>query len=297
MADFHSPVVIGELPSTGTGLSDRMAALVEPVAFNGNVYCGQKASRRAGAFPMKFYPLCHPTLLRFLSETFARSCHKNYGVAMKPYLPDVVAFATQQCPMSVPYKFVSTAYGCARVSIEPDGCMSVVVAGMELMPRFLPVAMQQLHPLSCRDLHTLVATHTLHCKASRPFASLRDYLAYLWLVGNCVVEPCSAPRVLVLLGLGDTGKSRVLEGPHSWLGIDCATILSKDSMLERKPMALDPDDSVEAKACSHRYAYHGDVTFTEDNPLDFGMIKALTREDPVDMFGIPAKPRCLIAFG
>eukprot|EP00966_Prymnesium_polylepis_P256373 5922511-Prymnesium_polylepis.1 len=62
MTDFEDPVVIGSVPSTGAGLSPAMAKMVEPVAYNGNIYCGQKATSSA-ATGMKFYPLGHLTLL------------------------------------------------------------------------------------------------------------------------------------------------------------------------------------------------------------------------------------------
>jgi|ERR1711892_430235 len=308
MADYGDPVVIGNVPSTGATLDDRMDRLVIPLAFNGNVYCGKRPyTKPKGKYdvsplstpPIKFYPLSHPVLLRYLAETYASSCHKNYGAAMMPYLSDVVAYATQKAPMTVSNKFVSTTYGCAWVSIDAEGWLVVDPRGngAPSMPRFLPVAINELSPLNCNRLPSLVDNHPLHIKASRPFASYRDYLVYLWLVGNCVVEPCRAPRILVLLGPGDTGKTQALESIAQWLGIDSATTLCRDSMLEKKPPGLDQDESMEFKACSHRYAYHGDVPISEENPPDFNLLKTITGDDSVSIHGVPTKPRCLLAFG
>ena len=65
-------------------------------------------------------------------------------------------------------------------------------------------------------------------------------------------------------------------------------------MLVWKP-PTDPDESLETKVCSNRYVYYGDVKITEENPLDFGLLKAVTGEDTVNIFGVPTKPRCLVA--
>jgi len=46
----------------------------------------------------------------------------------------------------------------------------------------------------------------------RPFGSIMDYIAYLWIIGNAILEPIRRSKVLLLLlGAGGNGKTMLLE--------------------------------------------------------------------------------------
>lgn len=120
----------------------------------------------------------------------------------------------------------------------------------------------------------------------------RDLVTLLWHVGNCIVDPVSNPKSLMLYGPGGSGKSTVLRVIANMLGSCCG--LLPDGCLTSPNMAMPV--SVASVIASNRMAVCYDVAL-DKFPLNMAVFKNISGSDYVRVGELSVKTNCSLTIG
>jgi hypothetical protein len=120
----------------------------------------------------------------------------------------------------------------------------------------------------------------------------RDLVTLLWHVGNCIVDPVSNPKSLMLYGPGGSGKSTVLRVIANMLGSCCG--LLPDGCLTSPNMAMPV--SVASVIASNRMAVCYDVAL-DKFPLNMSVFKNISGSDYVRVGELSVKTNCSLTIG
>lgn len=119
------------------------------------------------------------------------------------------------------------------------------------------------------------------------FADPRDAVTLFWHVGNCILDPISRPKSVMLVGPGGTGKSTLLRQLISCLGTCVSTI--PDGSLTSKLKSMPPD--VAEAIVGSRMVVCFDVDL-EKGDLNMNTFKNISGSDYIRVGHITAISNC-----
>jgi hypothetical protein len=108
------------------------------------------------------------------------------------------------------------------------------------------------------------------------FPDPRAFVTILWHIGNCLVDPVSRPKCVMLCGPGGSGKSTVLQQVHSCLGGCCGII--PDGSLVGTSKSMSTDFAEVIASCRMALCYDVDL---EAHPLNMSIFKDISGSDYV----------------
>lgn len=120
----------------------------------------------------------------------------------------------------------------------------------------------------------------------------RDIVTLLWHIGNCILDPVSNPKSLMLYGPGGSGKSTVLRIIANMLGSCCG--LLPDGCLTSRDNGM--PIAVSSVIASNRMAVCYDVAL-DKFPLNMSVFKNISGSDYVRVGELYVKTNCSLTIG
>lgn len=119
------------------------------------------------------------------------------------------------------------------------------------------------------------------------FPDLRSLLTVLWHIGNCLVDPVSRPKCLMICGPGGSGKSTLLQQIYSCL-VGCCGVLP-DGSLVGKSKSMPSEIAEVISSCRMALCYDVDL---EKEPLNMSIFKNISGSDYIRVGYHSVKTNC-----
>lgn len=218
----------------------------------------------------------------------------NYAVSFDPYYPSLSKHANFNSCVVVPR---SICVGTKRLTVELVGehkvlrmreCEPILSNRVRSVPPYVYSACYL--PANHVEIpHTYVFPGRVTViDFLRPlFPDIRTMLTYMWIIGNCIVEPIARPRCLMLCGTGGTGKSTSLRMANAALSGACG--LLPDNVLTSN---LKTDaEKVATTVVKSRLAtcYELDLV---NKRVNMSILKSITGSDFVRVYEYQARAIC-----
>ena len=242
---------VTEIPLTTDPLSalpPELAESVKPFIYNGNVWVFVTP---AGQDQPIVAPLVSARAVKAMASIVAPMAVVNYRQSIDPYIPALV-FMAEACTIEVPRgRFVCIRGQVYAVSTDAD---LVTRIKKEQGP---PIMGLEISKFIAAPLHLLL-TLPINQAMMRPFDDPRDYLHFLWLLGDAALEPPTQARLVMLYGDGSNGKSKLLEFAAKCFGNESSAPLP-DGSLCVNPRQSGLSDALLEAMCVHKFVYEGDM--------------------------------------
>lgn len=240
-----------------------------------------------------------------VSSTYALRCMQmigntnasvNYGNGFSGYVPKLIkaasAYSVPICPLSV-------CVGTRRLIVNWDIGTSTIeftqASALVTVPK-----PKRILPTYVRSICFLPAAHTIIPRSfSYPnrgrwmehiepfFPDKRALVTYLWIVGNCILDPVTKPRCLLLCGPGGSGKSTALRGARASL-TGCTGLLADNCLQEKSSQVA---SEVAGIVVSSRLAVCFELDF-DKKPVNMALLKNVTGGDYIKVGDFMCKALC-----
>lgn len=220
----------------------------------------------------------------------------NYEKSIRAFLKYIVKRCNSRVGKSIP---TSVCIGTKRLEIDFDResrsvkffdskpllddisqSVHIGVAGVCIMP---------IDTVAIPELYTFPGKGDIVNYLQKLFPDMRDFMTIIWHIGNCLVDPVSRPKSVMLCGPGGSGKSTFLQQLYTCL-IGCCGILP-DGSLTGYTRSMHPD--VAEVIASNRMAICYDVDLEKDQ-LNMGVFKNISGSDYIRVGHISCKTNCAL---
>ena len=146
----------------------------------------------------------------------------NYMIAFLPYVQALIAHCNAGHAL-MPMKSVPISKNVCEVHVDAIGVRYNVLNGYPCVD-YATVA--KLIPMKFADIPRHLPK-PIRVAMNRPFPCQKDYTAFMWLIGNCMMlDPSVGQRFVVLYGKGSNGKSTLIKMVSTCLGTFATCALS-----------------------------------------------------------------------
>lgn len=218
----------------------------------------------------------------------------NYEKAIRAFIKYIVKRCNARVGKTIP---TSVCIGTLRLELELDrdagilkfqpsrplldrmsSTVNAIVASVCIMP---------IDTVAIPEVYRFPGVGDIVHHLSKLFPDTRDLMTILWHVGNCLVDPVSRPKSVMLCGPGGSGKSTLLQQVYTCL-IGCCGILP-DGSLTGYTKSMHPD--IAEVIAGSRMAICYDVELEKDN-LNMGVFKNISGSDYIRVGAISCKTNC-----
>lgn len=211
------------------------------------------------------------------NEHIIKRCDANKASV----LPPSICVGTMRLEVTVDHNSKTVVFQDSRTVISREGKIGNV-PDIVYQACIMPIR-SVIYP----DVYTFPGKCELLGYVAQLFPDTRDLITLLWHIGNCVLDPVSNPKSLMLYGPGGSGKSTVLRVIANTLGSCCG--LLPDGCLTSKVNGMPV--AVSSVIASNRMAVCYDVQL-KDHPLNMAVFKNISGSDYVRIGELTCKTNC-----
>lgn len=273
--------------ATKTDVEDSWSPMVKKACVftvNGQAYYGISTT---GTAQVRLVPLTSAEALRHIANAVdATNATVNYATACEPYMPQLQAKAEKQT-LYYDKQFIACGDFTLELVTLPDGSMGF--QQVTKLPPIMPLMGVPLVGHTRDSVYQAVRSPPLS-RLGAPFSHVEDFEAFLWNIGNSIVEECTNPRMVVLLGSGSNGKSVLIQTVTKALGAEVTSQI-KDSDMRvsyRQPMPPQLTRSLVGK----RIATCGDIVLSGES--DIHSLKLILGSDTIPLDSLPVRPQATV---
>lgn len=212
--------------------------------------------------------------IRQFHKYIIKRCNVNVGKS----IPTSVCIGTERLEIEVDEDGETIRFMESRPLIQIEKTANPIVAGVCIMP---------IDTDTIPKFYEFPGRGEILTAMMKLFPDLRGMLTILWHVGNCLVDPVSRPKCLMLCGPGGSGKSFVLQQIFACLTGCCGVIPDGSLVGTSKSM---PSEIAEVIA-SCRMALCYDVDLDKD-PLNMSIFKNISGSDYIRVGYNSVKTNC-----
>lgn len=212
--------------------------------------------------------------IRQFQKYMVKRCNVNVG---KP-IPTSVCIGTERLEIEVDENNSTIAFNECRPLVDVARRIDKVVKTACIMPIDTDII---------PNIYRFPGESTILVALMKLFPDLRSLTTVLWHVGNCLVDPVSRPKCLMICGPGGSGKSTLLQQMFACL-TGCCGILPDGSLVGGSRSM--PSEITEVIA-SCRMAVCYDVDLERD-PLNMSIFKNISGSDYVRVGSNSIKTNC-----
>lgn len=238
--------------------------------------------RLCGLMDIKNATVNYPNATEAYNEYIIKRCDANEAST----LPVSVCIGTMRLEVTIIPEKKTLMFTESRTVIDREGKTGNV-----------PAIVYQCCIMPIRStIHPTVYVFPGKCDLLGYIAQLypdpRDLVTLLWHIGNCVVDPVSNPKSLMLYGPGGSGKSTVLRVIANVLGSCCGLLPDGclTSLNNGMPVA------VASVIAANRMAVCYDVAL-DKFPLNMAVFKNISGSDYVRVGELSVKTNCSLTIG
>ena len=124
------------------------------------------------------------------------------------------------------------------------------------------------------------------------FPEVKTLHTIMWIIGNCIIDPGTSSKFLLLYGPGGTGKSTIIRAVEALLKGCCSTIKPGTLTDIKDDISLDTAKAI----ASNRMLTAGEINL-ESSKLNLHNVKVMTGHDSISVPPIKVTTRCSIVAG
>lgn len=217
----------------------------------------------------------------------------NYMAAFAPYVTALVSHARNKV-VSMPPMSVPVTGAVCQVMVKDGGVQYVKRDGF---PAVSYATIPRLSGIKFNTIDTRLSSG-IHKSLSRPFPSLVDYKAFLWIVGNCMMDPPAPQKFVLLYGTGSNGKSTLLGAITSCLGTFAAGALSDQAVCGGASSSRVQDNLISTLS-EHMLCVVADLELSNksSDKLDIHLVKIASGGDTIQCHGVDMEINTTIVCG
>lgn len=203
-----------------------------------------------------------------------KRCNANVGAP----IPTSVCIGTERLEIELDENSNTITFNECRALLKVAANVDRIVAGVCIMPIDITlIPSSYMFPGKGEILNYII----------KIFPDMRDLITIMWHIGNCVVDPISRPKSVMLLGPGGSGKSTLLQIMFSSL-IGCCGIIPDGALTGRSSSM---SQTVSEVVASFRMAVCYEVGLEKDK-LNMSVFKNISGSDYIRVGYNSCKSNC-----
>lgn len=203
-----------------------------------------------------------------------KRCNTNIG----KMIPTSVCIGIERLEVQFDESNHTITFTPCRALVKIDPKSDPIVGAACIMP---------IDTILIPDIYRFPGKGDIIAELAKLFPDIRRYTTVLWIIGNCLIDPPTKPKCLMLSGPGGSGKSTMLQQVNNCL-LGCSGILP-DGCLTSDAKSMPPEVSSVVAGCRIGLCY--DVDFDRD-PLNMSIYKNISGSDYVRVGHASVKSNC-----
>ncbi len=212
--------------------------------------------------------------VRQFQKYIIKRCNVNVG---KP-IPTSVCIGTERLEIEVDQESSTITFMECRTLLKVTRRADKIVGSVCIMPIDTDVI---------PNVYRFPGESLILMALMKLFPDMRSLTTILWHIGNCLVDPISRPKCLMVCGPGGSGKSTLLQQIFSCL-IGCCGVLP-DGSLVGKNKSMPSEITEVIASCRMALCYDVDL---DKEPLNMAIFKNISGSDYIRVGPNSIKTNC-----